>query len=571
MKKVILYLLCFLSVAFCATAQGYTIMLYRVNVLVNKDASLNITETIDVNFTESHHGIFRLIPYKYKLAPLPEDSEKANRQLESNGYAQVIIEDVQVPGKDFSVSNTGDYKEIKIGSKKVYVDGDQQYTIKYKLLNAINFFKDKSELYLNIIGDKWDTDIDSVIFSISLYDALPATPAFFTATGYSGSQDNYTTSSWAGKKIFSGSTTKPLRANEGLTVGVVFPKDFLTKQNYMLRGMYWLLLPLIVFVLMFLIWRRWGKDEKLTVTTEFYPPENISPSVAGYIIDDKLDKRDLTALIPYWGAGGYLQVKETETKAMLGLIKNKEYDFIKLKELPQTAMSFEKTLFNGIFKNGKTVALSSLKDVLYKTMETAKKELEAEVNKGAYYEKNSRGMGCLFPVIGAVLITYGIFNLITYWGDPYWYPLALITSAVIIIGFGIFMAKKTNKGNELYKKLAGFKEFIQKVEKERLSLFLKEDPQYFDKVLPFAIVFDVADAWKDKLKGLDIPPPDWYVGNYNGFTTAMFLSHLDHSMNEMSKSFYSAPSSSGSSGGSWSGGGGGFSGGGFGGGGGGAW
>ena len=74
---------------------------------------------------------------------------------------------------------------------------------------------------------------------------------------------------------------------------------------------------------------------------------------------------------------------------------------------------------------------------------------------------------------------------------------------------------------------------------------------------------------KDKLQGLDVPPPNWYVGNYHGFNTYMFLNSLDHSMNEMSKSFYSQPGSSGSSGGSF--GGGGFSGGGFGGGGGGSW
>ncbi len=571
MKKVIGCFLCFLSIAACVTAQGYTIKLYQVNVLVNKDASLDITETIDVNFTDRHHGIFRMIPYKYKLVPFPQGKEKANRQLESHGYAQTIVEDIQVPGWDYTVNNKGDYKEIKIGSSKKYVDGDQQYTIKYKMQNAINFFEDRSELYLNIIGDKWDTEIDSVVFSISLYDALPATPAFFIATGYTGSQDNNTTSIWIANKIFSGSTTLPLRANEGLTVGIAFPKDFLIQQNFMLRGIYWLLLPVFIFIMMFWIWRRWGKDEKPVIVTEFYPPEHISPSVAGYIIDDKLNKRDLTALIPYWGAAGCMQVKETQTKALLGLIKNTEYDFIKLKELPQTALSFERTLFNGIFKSGDKVALSSLKDVLYKTMESAKKQLEAEVDKGAFYEKYSRGMGCLFPFLGLFVMGYGIIMLIKYWGDPYWYPIAFIASAVIIIFFGVLMSKRTPRGNELYKKLAGFKEFIQKVEQDRLALFLKEDPHYFDKVLPFAIVFDMADTWKDKLKGLDVPAPNWYVGNYNTFTTSRFLSSLDHSMNKMSESFYSAPSSSGSgsSGGSWSGGG--SSGGGFGGGGGGAW
>ncbi|MBK8712532.1 MAG: DUF2207 domain-containing protein [Niastella sp.] len=570
MKKVIIYLVLFLTITPNLMAQGYSIKLYRVDVLVNQDASLSITETIDVNFTESHHGIFRLIPYKYKMEALPPGKEKANRQLESHGYAQTIIEDISVPGWKYSVSNTGNYKEIKIGDRKKYVDGDQQYIIKYKLLNAINFFKEKSELYLNIIGDKWEVDIDSVAFSISLYQALPDTPAYFIATGFLGSRDNQAHTAWVENKIFSGTTLKPLKPGESLTVGIAFPKGFLIQQDYMRRGMYWLLLPLIVLGMMFWVWRRWGKDEKITVTTEFYPPENISPGVAGYIIDNRLNKRDLTALIPYWGAGGYLQVKETQTKSMLGLIKNSEYDFIKLKELPAAAKIFEKTLFNGIFKTGSTVALSSLKDVLYKTMETAKKELEGEVNRGDYYVKYSRGMGCLIPFAGVFLLAYGIFYLFNFWGDPYWYPLSVIASSLIIILFGIFMTKKTEKGNDLYKKLAGFKEFIKTVEQERLAVFLKEDPQYFDKVLPYAIVFNVADSWKDKLKGLDVPPPNWYVGNYNGFTTGMFLSSLDHSMNEMSRSFYSAPSSSGSSGGSFSGGGG-FSGGGFGGGGGGAW
>ncbi|HRF23829.1 MAG TPA: hypothetical protein PLR98_06685, partial [Chitinophagaceae bacterium] len=82
---------------------------------------------------------------------------------------------------------------------------------------------------------------------------------------------------------------------------------------------------------------------------------------------------------------------------------------------------------------------------------------------------------------------------------------------------------------------AGFKEFITKVEKPRLATFLKDDPGYFDTVLPFAIVFDVADKWKDKLKDMDIPPPTWYAGSYTGFNTTMFLNSLDRSMNKFSE------------------------------------
>jgi uncharacterized membrane protein len=282
-----------------------------------------------------------------------------------------------------------------------------------------------------------------------------------------------------------------------------------------------------------------------------------------------LDRRDLTALVPYWGAGGYLQIKEIEKSWLFGLIKIKDYEFLKLKDLPETSMSFEKTLFNGIFASGKSVMLSDLKNVLYTTMNTARSQLKAEVDKGAYYEKHAGYNSILLIVLGIGIIIYGFGNLTGILEGTMWYAIALITSGIIILIFGIFMTRKTKKGTVLYQKLAGFREFIQLVEKDRLQEFLKQDEHYFDKVLPYAIVFDVADKWKDKLASLDIPPPTWYMGNYRNYNTGMFMHSLDRSMNEMSKSFYSAPRSSGSSGGSFSGGG--SSGGGFGGGGGSSW
>jgi hypothetical protein len=111
--------------------------------------------------------------------------------------------------------------------------------------------------------------------------------------------------------------------NEGLTIGIRFPKDYLIQQNYFYRHAYWLMLPLLVFIMLFLAWKRWGKDEIVTIATEYYPPPNISPGVSGYIIDDRLDRRDLTALVPYWGAGGFLQVKELESSSLFGLVKQK--------------------------------------------------------------------------------------------------------------------------------------------------------------------------------------------------------------------------------------------------------
>lgn len=573
MKKLFSLILFFFVAISCAKAQEYfTINNYDVSIKVNKNASLDINEKIDVTFTEPRHGIIRKIPYKYKLQSLPQGADKAEMPLQSGGYNRIMIEDIKVPGWKYEINNEGNYKSIKIGSADEYVRNDQQFTISYHVENAINFFKDHSEFYFNIIGDQWATTINAVKFSVELPEGLKDTSNYFVGTGATGSRGNATKIKWTGNTLFSGQTTKQLSANEAVTVGISFPKDFLNKPDYTYRGIYWLLLPLVIFAGMFYIWKKWGKDEEVVIQTEFYPPENISPGISGYIIDGRLDRRDLTALVPYWGAGGYLQINETEKKHLLGLVKTKEYEFVKLKDLPGEALTYEKTFFNGIFRSGDYVQLNNLKDKLYTDMNLAKDQLKSEIDRNDYYVKYSRGLVGLFLALGIIAIVFGIFRTLTNWYENKWMGIAIVASAIPVIIFGLLMSKKTPKGTALYRKLLGFKEFIKSVEKDRLQEFLKQDQFYFDKVLPYAIVFDVADKWKDKLKGLEVPPPSWYHGSYMGsnFNTYLFMNSLDNSMKTMTSTFYSAPNSSGSSGGSFSGGGG-FSGGGFGGGGGGSW
>ncbi|MEO7961067.1 MAG: DUF2207 domain-containing protein [Ginsengibacter sp.] len=78
MKKLFSLILFFFVAISCAKAQEYfTINNYDVSIKVNKNASLDITEKIDVAFTEPRHGIIRKIPYKYKLQSSPQGADKA--------------------------------------------------------------------------------------------------------------------------------------------------------------------------------------------------------------------------------------------------------------------------------------------------------------------------------------------------------------------------------------------------------------------------------------------------------------------------------------------------------------
>ena len=549
----------------------YVIRNYHVDVKVNSDASLSITEIINVHFTSPRHGIYRKIKYKFPIIKFSENTEQADAGLKKGKTRIVLIDHVRVDDKEFDVSSEGDYKVIKIGSANTLVEGDQNYTIHYNVINAINFFQDFSELYYNLTGNETEVVTDSFSYSIQLYEPLPSTPDYFVATGIVGSKENNSSSKWINNQTLEGFTTQPLKGYEGITVGVRFPKDFLKQPDFKSRGIAWLLLPAFIFFLMYFIWKRWGKDESVTIQTEFYPPAKMNPSVAGYIFDNKLNKRDLTALIPYWGAAGNLKIEESKKESLFGLIKTRDYEFIKIKKLPESAYKFERTFFNGLFKSGDNVHLSDLKNVFYTTINETKKQLEKEIDTNDYYVKYSRGFVYFFLGIGIFLLGIGTAILINDYPFYLWQGVALMISGIIVGVFGLLMTKRTPKGTILYKQLAGFREFLVSVEKDRLKEFLKQDPQYFDKVLPYAIVFDIAVKWKDKLEGLDVPPPSWYASSFygNNFTTNSFLNSLDHSMTSMSQNLYSTPPGSGSSGGSF--GGGGSSGGGFGGGGSGSW
>jgi uncharacterized membrane protein YgcG len=150
--------------------------------------------------------------------------------------------------------------------------------------------------------------------------------------------------------------------------------------------------------------------------------------------------------------------------------------------------------------------------------------------------------------------------------------ISLGLAAVVGFIFSSLMLKKNEKGVALYREVYGFKMFVKAAEKDKIERMLKEDPDYFEKTMPYAMIFGYAAQWGKKFDGLLHEPPKWYLtppGYYGGgFMPSSFGSHLDDSVREIQQVFSSVPASSGGSGGGFSGG---SSGGGFGGGGGGSW
>ena len=51
--------------------------------------------------------------------------------------------------------------------------------------------------------------------------------------------------------------------------------------------------------------------------TEFFPPEGVSPAVAGGFVDHSVDSNDVLSLIPHLANKGYLRMEAKEKKGLL--------------------------------------------------------------------------------------------------------------------------------------------------------------------------------------------------------------------------------------------------------------
>jgi uncharacterized membrane protein YgcG len=336
-----------------------------------------------------------------------------------------------------------------------------------------------------------------------------------------------------------------------------------------------LFFPLLILGFFIWWWFRRGKDSTVPIYPQYYPPDHMTPAEAGILIDDKLHERDIIALIPYWAARGHIRIEEVEVKKLLGLLKDTDYTFIQLKPLPEGAHDYEKKLFAGLFGSSgdvESVLLSSLEYSFYTTMNSVKSLLKDKIKKDRQYEGLGMDAGIGFMALGVIFLVGALIVWLVSLEDfhePGFFSIETAFSSVLLgVGLliiGKYMPKKSLLGMEAYQKLAGYRMFMQTVEQPRLEQLIKEDPHYFDKSLPFAMVFDIADNWSEKFEALQVPPPEWYGSRTGHFTSRQFMRQFSHATKDIGNTFTSTPSKSGSSSG------GSFSGGGFGGGGGGSW
>lgn len=553
----VLSFLCFVSFV---KAEYFVISDYNIDIKIyGSKAMFEVTEIITVDFNQPRRGIFRNIPYKVRV----------------NGEViELDIYDVEVEGFKFDTYREGSQYVVKIGDKDIYVEGRQTYKITYKVKNAWIFAEEHTEFYWNFVGDQWPVEIQAIKYAVTLDESLPMTEADYSVyTGVSGSQGKDADIRYYINK-FEGKSTRSFAPNEGLTFAIKLPKEYIKRPTEW--EIFWAkyglasvggILFLIITGLFYRTWRRYGKDYHIVKMVQYTIPKDINPAEAGVIIDEKADNVDILALLPYWAHNGLLQIRRIPKS-----FGKDDHELIKIAELPAESGAYEKIVFEGLFSSTDKVLVSSLENEFYQTLQSAKTSLKTHLNSMGVYYPVSVSMQFYTGVISFGLAIAAVGLGIVFQSIALGAALGL--SSIIGFIFSNYMLKKNERGVQLYQQVLGFKMFVKAAEKDKLEWLLKEDPDYFEKTLPYAMIFGYAKQWSKKFDGLTVPAPKWYVGPagmyYHGsaFSPSEFGASFDDSIHDIQSVFTSVPASSGG-GGSFSGGG--SSGGGFGGGGGGSW
>jgi uncharacterized membrane protein len=545
---------------------------FHSETLVMPDGVIDVTETIQAHFIGGPwHGLYRTIPVEY-VTP---------QGLNYTLFLDVKrVTDASGRALKYESSHERHYRKLKI-----YVPNadntTQNISIEYSVSDALRFFDDHDELYWNVTGDEWDIPIQAASARIILPEGTTNIRAnVFTGAYRSRAQNADVEVVGNGVEVH---TREPLRLHEGLTVAVAFDKGFVQEPTpasrlaLFLRSNWPLGIPFAAFVVMLYLWWTRGRDPRLhPISAQYEPPNQLTPGEVGTLVDNSADMRDITASIVDLAVRGYIVIEEHQKDRMLGLMHDKDYNFIVQKDRGEWSKlkPHEQTLLEGLFTAGtvgESVPMSSLENHFYTNLPTIKSDIFSSLVADGYYTTRPDSVRSAYIGAGVIvgfLIVFGGVKIASNQGTaPLAFIIAGILTGAVVCAIGWFMPAHTEQGTRALEGVLGFEDFLVHVESDRFNRMIKT-PEMFEKFLPFAMALGVEKNWSRAFQGILTQPPQWYRGSSYGpnFYPMMFTNDMSSMSSRASSVMASAPRSSGGSGFS---GGGGSSGGGFGGGGGG--
>jgi len=558
-----------LAAPVAAAGRSLTITDFAADVIVDRDGTIAVVETIRPRFTGSWNGIYRTIPVEYRtpagfgyhlsLHPVSATEDGARLRLEASREGANEKLEIWVPGA---------------------ADSTHVVALRYRVENGLRFFADHDELYWNVTGNAWEVPIAHATARV----VLPAGARGVRAEAYTGRAGarRRDASVQVGDDAVTVAAPGALEPGEGLTIVVGWDKGLVAEPGAATRAAWFLAAnwplgtPVLALVVSLAIWYRRGRDPALRpLAVEYAPPGDLTPAEVGTLADARADMRDVSATLVDLAVRGYLTITEFPDPDFHLFGPRNDYAF-GLRQ-PRTAWKslapHEVLLLTGMFADPTkdVVMLSSLRNELHAHVASMRNAVWNAILARRYYLERPAAVRARWTAaglgVGGLEFLAGRVAEASLAVSPTTVAVSAVLAALTLALVGLAMPARTRAGTRALEAVLGFREFLARVDGDHFTR-LPRTPETFEKYLPYAIALGLEDRWGKAFDDVYRRPPDWWVGpngNRTGFRATHFTDDLRAMTAQAGTVFASTPpSASGTSGF-----GGGFSGGGFGGGGGG--
>ena len=507
----------------------------RLDVL--PEGVVRVEERIAIDFRGSWNGIYREIPFGF---------------TDRLGVRGTIALDVQAV--EDGVGGALRYEESRGKGRlrlKIHVpvarDAKREVVIRYLARGALRRVAPSDEgyglhdeLYWNVTGDEWQVPIHEATAEVRLPAGIALDAVRRVAyTGERGSRGEDAESRLEGEAVVF-KTSRPLGPHAGLTIAVGFPPgqvqypSLARRAGWLVRANWYVVLPLLVVVSWWMIWRRRGRDSlgARTIIPEWEPPLGLRPTEVGALIDDSMDQRDLTAGIFDLAVRGVIKIREVEDSARdFVLVLNEQAPGAKLE-------TFEEALIDGLFGGKSQVRLSALSRKFFRNIDRVNdKVLDDLVVKGLLRARPDRVRAGWVGLTVAALVGLAALGGGLAVPAPFW--VALVLAAPVMLAFAWRMPQRTQAGLDALAHVKGMEEYLVTAERERLD---KLPLELIESLLPYAIALDLSDRWTTLFAGLFERPPEWYEPHGQGVWAPHALGQAISGLNRsVSSTLYAVP------------------------------
>lgn len=326
-----------------------------------------------------------------------------------------------------------------------------------------------------------------------------------------------------------------------LLVGIsVLPFEKWTGINGMTIIFFVFLAVLLAYFIGLLVFVVKNRRKKVIEVVEFSAPNNMTPADAGYVIDKTVDDRDISSLLIYWAHKNYLTV-----------IKSEEIILKKVKDADDDMKPYEKTFFNAMFNESEEVNLKDLPTLLKPLSTQISNQIKAENNEKYFSTKvanasmwfnlgitciliflsyflgeggnfsifcgvvifvistifsnisnriyvQKRIKGFISYLIGLILfLIFSALNLVFSFTTFYSFILVGVATVLCLLTYILcpLVEYRNEEGKKALGSLLGLKNYIEITEKEKMEKMIKENPEQFYTVLPYAYVLNVSNEY----------------------------------------------------------------------------